>query len=141
MGWFFGFKLHVVINHLGEIVAFSITTGNVTDNNRELVKKLTDGLYGKLFGDKGYISNKLFESLWENGIHLITKVRKNMKNKLMGIYDKLLLRKRGVVESVGNILKNTYNLEHTRHRNPINFFVNIFSAITAYFLKKRNLKF
>ena len=140
MGWFFGFKLHIVINHLGEIVAFSITTGNVADNNNELVKNLMDGLSGKLFGDKGYISAELFEDLWEKGIHLVTKIRENMKNKLMEIYDKLLLRKRGVIESVGNILKNIYNLEHTRYRNPVNFFVNIFSTITAYFFKENKPK-
>jgi hypothetical protein len=136
MGWFFGFKLHVIINHLGEIIAFAITPGNVADNNEDLMSQLTEGLMGKLFGDKGYISEKLFRDLWHRGLQLITKIRKNMKNKLMDIYDKLLLRKRGVVESVGNILKNIYNLEHTRHRNISNFFVNIFSTIGAYFFKE-----
>jgi len=138
VGWFYGFKLHLVINEYGEIVGFHITPGNVADNNLEVVEKVTKNIFGKLFGDKGYLSEKLFKNLYKKGISLITKIRKNMKNKLMDFYDKMLLKKRGVIESVNNILKNTCMLEHSRHRSICNFFVNIFASLNAYtFLKNK----
>ena len=132
-GWFFGFKLHLVINHHGQIVAFLITPGNVDDRNPEVVKKLTKKLFGKLFGDRGYISAKLFDELWQRGIQLITRLKKKMRNKLMLLEDKLILRRRGIIESVNNLLKNCIQIEHTRHRSKGGFFVNIFAAIAAYF--------
>jgi len=138
VGWFYGFKLHLVINEIGEIKGFHITPGNVADNNLNVVSKATSNITGKLFGDKGYLSKKLFHKLYENGIKLITKIRKKMKNKLMDLYDKILLKKRGVIESVNNILKNQCMLEHSRHRSITNFFVNTFAALNAYsFLKKK----
>ena len=125
-------------NEYGEIVGFHITPGNVADNNLEVVEKVTKNIFGKLFGDKGYLSEKLFKNLYKKGISLITKIRKNMKNKLMDFYDKMLLKKRGVIESVNNILKNTCMLEHSRHRSICNFFVNIFASLNAYtFLKNK----
>ena len=130
--WFYGFKLHLVINELGAIVGFHITPGNTSDNNLSVVTKITKNISGKLFGDKGYLSDKLFKTLYKNGIHLITKIKKNMKNKLIDFYDKLLLKKRGVIESVNNLLKNNCMLEHSRHRSVSNFFVNIFSTLNAY---------
>jgi len=132
MGWFFGFKLHFVINNRGEITGFTVTPGNVDDRDPKVISIVTKDLFGKLFGDRGYISKKLFEDLFERSIQLITKLRQNMKNKLMSIMDKLLLRRRGIVESSGNILKNLLNLEHTRHRSIRGFFCNIFSCIAAY---------
>ncbi|TYP81948.1 DDE family transposase [Nitrosomonas communis] len=81
VGWFYGFKLHLVINDQGELLGVKITAGNVDD--RDPVPELTRSLFGKLFGDRGYISRSLFEQLWEQGVQLITKVRKNMKNKLL----------------------------------------------------------
>jgi len=138
VGWFYGFKLHLVINEIGEIKGFHITPGNVADNNLEVVSKATSNISGKLFGDKGYLSQKLFKKLYENGIKLITRIRKKMKNRLMDPYDKILLRKRGVIESVNNILKNQCMLEHSRHRSIVNFFVNIFASLNAYsFIKKK----
>ena len=121
VGWFYGFKLHLTINEYGEIVGFYITPGNFADNNLDVVQKITKNITGKLFGDKGYLSEKLFQILYEKGIYLVTKLRKNMKNKLMNVYDKLLLKSRGVIESVNNILKNKCMLEHTRHRSISNF--------------------
>jgi len=103
-GWFFGFKLHLVINDRGEILAYMLTGGNIDD--RAPMKNLCQNLFGKLFGDKGYISSKLFSELYENVVQLITRLRANMKNKLMPLGDKLLLRKRGLIESVHNKLKN-----------------------------------
>jgi hypothetical protein len=132
MGWFFGFKLHFVINHLGEILSFYITPGNVDDRNFDVMDKLSRKLWGKLFGDRGYISQKLFLRLWQKGIGLVTSVKSNMKNKLVPMFDKLILRKRNVIESTGNLLKNTHQIEHSRHRSVSNFFTNAFSAVSAY---------
>ena len=131
-GWFFGLKLHLVINQLGEIVSFLITPGNVADNNLEVGLKLCRGLCGKIFGDKGYISGKLTGELFRNNLRLITRVKRNMKNRLIGVEDKYLLDKRGVIESVIDILKNICNIEHTRHRSPANAFVSILAGLAAY---------
>jgi hypothetical protein len=86
----------------------------------------------KLFGDRGYISQALFERLYEQGIQLITRLRKNMKNKLMDMTDKLLLRKRAVIESAHDFLKNICQAEHSRHRSIHNFLVNLLAALSAY---------
>lgn len=130
MGWFFGFKLHLVVNDRGELLAFRITPGNVDD--RQPVPDLTQGLTGKLIADRGYISQRLFDELWERGLHLITKIRKNMQNKLMPLMDKLLLRKRAIIESINDQLKNIQQIEHTRHRSVINAMVNVLAALVAY---------
>jgi hypothetical protein len=104
MGWFYGFKLHLVINDQGELLAFCLTPGHVDD--RRPVKKLVRKLWGKLFGDRGYISQDLFEQLWAEGLQLITKLKHKMKNKLMPLFDKLLLRQRALIECVNDQLKN-----------------------------------
>jgi len=136
MGWFYGFKVHFIINHDGEIINFYITPGNVADNNAKLLEKITQDLFGKLIGDKGYMVNKtLFQKLYQKGIHLITKIRENMKNILMPMADKLLLRKRGTIESVIGILKECFSIEHTRHRSPTNFLSHVFSSLIAYCFK------
>jgi len=131
-GWFYGFKLHLIVNESGEIINFVFTPGNIDDRNENVIKKLTKNITGKLFGDKGYLSKKLFEMLYEEGVELITKIKKNMKNQLMPLLDKLLLRKRALIESINDQLKNISQLEHTRHRNPINAMVNWIAALTAY---------
>jgi len=137
-GWFYGFKLHLIINECGEIVSYAITPGNVADSNASVVNKLVKKCYGKLWGDRGYLSKKLFEDLFEQGIKLITKLRKNMKNKVMELGDKLMLSKRGIIESTNGILKETCQIEHSRHRSPTNFFVNLISGLVAYcFLSKK----
>ena len=132
MGWFFGFKLHFVINHYGEIVNFTITPGNVDDRDSDVINHITKNLFGKLFGDRGYLSKQLFTDLFEKGIQLITRLKRNMVNKLMPIMDKLLLAKRGLIESCGNILKNSLSIHHTRHRSIKGFLCNTFSGIAAY---------
>ena len=131
VGWFFGFKLHLVINDRGELLACCLTPGNVDD--RTPLGKLVQDLWGKLFGDKGYISQEWFEELWAEGVQLITKLKKTMKNKLMPWLDKLLLRKRALIESVHDQLKNISQLEHTRHRSVVNGFVNMIAALAARF--------
>lgn len=132
VGWFFGFKLHLAISHQGEVIGISVTPGNVDDRDPMVIKHLTHQIQGLLFADKGYMSQKLFEQLLDNGIKLITKIRSNMKNKLMESHEKMLLKKRAVIESVFDLLKEHCNIEHSRHRSPINFFENIFSALSAY---------
>lgn len=132
MGWFFGFKLHIVINDKGEIIDFLITQGNVDDRQPLKDKTFHKRVFGKIFADRGYLGQDLFEQLFVDGIHLITKIRKNMKNSLMNVYDKLLLRKRAVIESVNDILKNVCDIEHTRHRSFGNFITNLISGLIAY---------
>ena len=135
LGWFFGFKLHILVNSSGELMAVKLTRAKVDD--REVVEDLSDGLMGKLIGDKGYISKTLKEKLFQNGIELITKVRKNMKKISLDGFDKLLLRKRAVVETVIDQLKNISQIEHTRHRSIENFLLNIVSGLTAYQLSPK----
>lgn len=144
MGWFYGLKLHLIVNTRGELLSFALTAGSVADNNKDLVSRLaTAKLWGKLFGDKGYISAPLAEALQRRNIRLITALRANMKNKLLPMEDKLLLRKRSLIESINDELKNNSELEHTRHRSRQNFLVHFFSALTAYTYlpKKPSLKF
>jgi hypothetical protein len=137
-GWFYGFKLHLIINDCGEILSFCLTAGNVDDRDWDTLSKMTNEIYGKLFADKGYISKKLFEKLYENNIHLITKAKKNMKNKLMDLNEKILLRKRAIIESVNDFLKNICQIEHSRHRSTVNFLVNLVSGLVAYsFIPKK----
>lgn len=130
MGWFYGFKLHVIVNDQGELLAFRLTPGNVDD--RTPVPEMTRGLIGKLFGDRGYISQKLFQALLEENLQLITTLRKNMKNKLLPLFDKLLLRKRSIIETVNDQLKNISQIEHSRHRSVSNFMVNVVAGLIAY---------
>jgi transposase len=130
MGWFFGFKLHLVVNDQGEIVSFYLTPGNVDD--RKPVPKLTKKLFGKLFADRGYISKALFKALYESDIQLITPIRKNMKNQFMPLMDKLLSRKRSIIETINDQLKNISQISHTRHRSVTNFLVNLISGLIAY---------
>lgn len=130
MGWFYGFKLHLVVNEHGEILAFQLTPGNVDD--RKPVPVLFKDLFGKVFADRGYISQDLFEELLQEQVQLITGIRKNMQNRLMIWTDKLLLRKRSIIETINDQLKNISQIEHSRHRSFINFLVNLVSGLIAY---------
>ena len=131
VGWFFGFKLHLVINERGELLNMCLTPGNTDD--RKPVPELLKGLYGKVFGDRGYVSQALSSQLRRDfGIGLITKLRRKMKNRLMVLSDKLWLRKRGLIETVNDQLKNIAQIEHTRHRSPANFLVNLVCGLIAY---------
>ena len=130
-GWFFGFKLHLVFNNRGQLLNLALTPANVDD--RKPVPGLVRDLFGKLVADRGYLSNKLGKQLKELfDLQLITKLRSNMKNQLMPMADKLLLRKRALIETIIDQLKNIAQIEHTRHRSPVNFMVHLIGGLIAY---------
>uniref|UniRef100_UPI0037449D62 IS982 family transposase n=1 Tax=Sphingobacterium faecale TaxID=2803775 RepID=UPI0037449D62 len=143
MGWFYGFKLHIVINDKGEILNFAITQANVDDREPLKNEGFLKAVFGKLFADKGYISQKLTDILFVNDIHLVTSIRNNMKNSLMTMSDKILLRKRSVIETVNDELKNICQIEHSRHRSFANFVSNLVAGLIAYafFPKKPAIKY
>jgi Transposase DDE domain len=128
--WFYGFKLHLVANDCGELLSLRLTPGNTDD--RRPVPELVKGLFGKLFGDKGYVSQTLFETLYDDGLQLLTKLKAKMKNRLMLMFDKIMLRKRAIIKSVIDQLKNISQIEHSRHRSVANFFVNLVAGLIAY---------
>jgi len=133
--WFFGFKLHLIVNDQGELLAFHLTPGNVDD--RKPVPRMAKELFGKLFGDRGYISKALQEILSAKNLQLITKIKKNMKNRLLGVWDQLMLRKRALIETINDQLKNICQIAHTRHRSRVNFLVNVMAALIAYTYKEK----
>lgn len=130
LGWYFGFKLHLIVNDRGQILSFALTEGNVDD--RKTVPEMAKGLFGQLFGDRGYVSQPLFEQLYAQGLEMIARRRKNMKNRLVKMVDKILLRKRAIIESVNDQLKNICQVEHSRHRSRFNFLVNLLAGLIAY---------
>ena len=142
VGWFFGFKLHLIINDKGEILSFYLSQGNTSDSNAKIITRMTKEIFGKVFGDKGYTGKALADLLFGDGIQLIAAVRRNMKQKALSNEEKLLLRKRSVIETVNDELKNIYQVEHTSHRSVAGFILNIMSAIAAYsfFPKKPSIK-
>lgn len=130
MGWFYGFKLHIVINHQGELMSFCLTKGNVDD--RVVVRKLMANLKGLGAGDKGYLGKEIAEDLAKHDLKFITKVRKNMKKKMLSAFETFFLKQRGIIETIIDQLKNLYHIDHTRHRSPMNFLVNLVGALAAY---------
>lgn len=139
MGWLFGFELHLIINDKGgEILYFMFTLGNVNDRKPLKQGRFLENIKRKLCADKGYIGQVSFESLFLDGIKLVTKVKNNIRNSLMSIADKILLKKRALIETVNDELKNIAQVEHSRHRSFNNFIANSLSAITAYcFFEKK----
>ena len=138
MGYFYGFKLHLVVNDKGQILNFAITQANVDDREPLKNENFIKNLKGKLYGDKGYISKELTSVLFTDGLHLITQIRNNMKNVLMEMKDKIMLRKRSVIETINDELKNICQIEHSRHRSFDNFITNLVSGLIAYsFLPKK----
>ena len=135
MGWFLGFKLHLVINDRGQILRFALTPGHIDD--RKPMDLMCDGLWGKLFGDKGYIGKRLFDRLLTGGLKLVTSIRSSMKNKLMDLTEKLMLRKRSLIETVNDQLKNVCQIEHSRHRSPHNFMAHLLAGLIAYTKKPK----
>ena len=133
MGWSYGFKLHLIINHLGEIVALKLTKGNVDD--RKPVPEMADSIFGKLYADKGYISKALSGELLDKGVELITTIKKNMKKKFISLWDRALLKKRFIIETVNDQLKNISYIEHSRHRSEHGFMLNLLGGLIAYCLK------
>lgn len=130
MGWFYGFKLHLTVNEYGELLSFFVTPGNVDD--RQPVPHLVKSFWGKLFGDRGYLSQSLTSQLLEQGLLLFTTIKRNMKNKLIHLTDKVLLRKRFIIETINDQLKNISQIEHSRHRSVFNFMVNVIAGLIAY---------
>lgn len=130
MGWFFGFKLHLVFNHEREIVALKLTPGNVNDTTP--VPELTKSLVGKLFGDKGYISKVMAQDLLRRGLVLMTRVRSNMKSLPVSFLDKALLNGRSIAETIIGHIKEFSSLRLPKHRSVFNAFTHITAAIIAY---------
>jgi IS5 family transposase len=129
--WFFGFKLHLVVNEYGELLNLRLTPGNTDD--RTPVAQLLQALFGKVFADRGYVSHRLAQQLLKTcGIEFFAKPRRNMKNRLMRLTDKLLARKRSIIETVIDQLKNISQIEHSRHRSPVNFLINLVCGLIAY---------
>jgi hypothetical protein len=142
MGWYYGFKLHLIINDKGEILSFCFSRANVDDRDKKVLSVMTKEVFGKLFGDRGYIDQKLAEYLWNDGIEMIYKRRKNMKKMNLSDTDKVLLRKRALIETVNDELKNICSIQHTRHRSFQGFLNNAITALIAYqsFEKKPSIK-
>ena len=135
IGWFFGFKLHLIINHKSEIISFKISKGN-KDDRCGLEEILPENI-GDLYGDKGYLGKSFAQRLFNKGCNLYTNVKKkNMKAKLKSLWHKSMLKKRFIIETVFGIFKEDYDLEHTRYRNVTGFIVNILSSLISYNLKK-----
>lgn len=143
MGWIHGFKLHLMINDKGEILSFVITQANVDDRQPLKDGNILKNVFGSLYADKGYISKDLAAMLFDDGLHLVTGIRNNMKNVLMTLRDKILLRKRSVIETINDQLKNICDAEHSRHRSFGNFITNLISSLIAYSFqeKKPSIKF
>lgn len=143
IGWFYGFKLHLLCNDQGQLVDVQVTPGNTDDRKPLKNDFFIAKLWGKLFGDKGYISKELFTELFGKGIHLVTRLKRNMKSTtLTPLMDAIMLRKRAIAETIIDQLKNICQVEHSRHRSPKNFFNNLFAALIAYNFndKKPSLK-
>ena len=142
MGWFFGFKLHLICNERGELLNFMVTPGDVDDRKPLEYKRFIEMIFDKLVADKGYISKNLFQKLFVDGIQLITKLKSNMKGALMSVSDRVLLRKRAIIESVNDELKNIAQIEYSRHRSVCNFAANMLGAVAAYsyFPKKPSIQ-
>jgi len=134
MGWFYGFKLHLIINHKGDILEAKLTPANTDD--RKPVPEMAENLFGKLYGDKGYISKVLAGTLFDKGVELITNVRKNMKARLLSLWDRAILKKRFIIETINDQLKNISQIEHSRHRSIHGFMLNLMGGLIAYCLKK-----
>lgn len=143
MGWFYGFKLHIIVSDKGEILDFMITRANVDDRTPLKTDNFLKKIFGKLYADKGYISKELTALLFEQGLHLVTGLKRNMKNSLMTMKDKILLRKRSVIETINDQLKNIAQVEHSRHRSFGNFITNLVAGLIAYSFqdKKPRIKF
>ena len=143
IGYFYGFKLHLIINEMGQILDFQITQANVDDRQPLKTGNLLKKIWGKLYGDKGYVSRQLSDLLFHDGIHFVTGIRRNMKNQLMELRDKIMLRKRSIIETINDQLKNICMIEHSRHRSFHNFINNVLSGIIAYSFmpKKPAIKF
>jgi hypothetical protein len=138
MGWFFGFKLHLVINKIGEIMNVSLTGGSTDD--RKVLENIMRGFEGTLYGDRGYIGKEVKEKMKKKGVKLVTRTRKNMKSQVLDNVDEFYMRKRNIIETIFGKLKFKYNLEHSRHRSHNNFMINILCCLIAYTLTDQKME-
>lgn len=111
-----------------------INPGDVDDREPLKIKSFVESIYGKLVGDKGYIGKDLFSKLFVDGIQLITKLKNNMRGGVRPICDRILIRKRAIIETINDELKNIAQIEHSRHCSVTNFIVNLVGGIAAYCL-------
>ncbi|MFL5253694.1 MAG: IS982 family transposase [Rhodopila sp.] len=130
LGWFFGFKRHLVFNHQRQIVALKLTPGNVNDTTP--VPQLTRDLIGKLFGDKGYVGQDLARRSLRRGLVLMTRVRRNMKHLPVSFLDKALLNGRNIVETIIGHIKEFSSPRLPKHRSVFNGFTHLTAAVVAY---------
>jgi hypothetical protein len=133
--WFYGFKLHMIINDKSEIVAIKITKGTTDDRKAFEEMAIKKDLKGKVYADKGYISKDLFARLYNKGLMLITGIKRDMKNHLIPILDKIFHRKRFIIETIFGYIKEQFNIRPNKHRSPINFFASLFAALIAFQIK------
>lgn len=133
MGWFFGFKLHMIVNKYGHPISFEVTHATLDD--RKTPDNIFQKIFGKLYGDKGYIGKPFYDRMQEKTIQIITALRINMKPQIMTKEDSVKLGKRNIIESTFNVLKNILNMQHTRHRSPKNYAINLISSICAFCLR------
>lgn len=131
-GWFYGLKLFLVINQYGEIMRSIITPANIADNNIDMMRKMFNKLQGFVFADRGFISQKAFQEFYHKGLKIVTTVKRNMKNKLMIMTEKIALGKRNLIESVNDLLMTICDIDHSRHRSPVNAITHALAGVTAY---------
>ena len=131
-GWFYGLKLFLVINQYGQIMRCIFSPADIADNNIDMMRKMFNKLQGYIFADKGFISKQAFEEFYQKGLKIVTTVKRNMKNKFMIMAERPALMKRGVIESVNDLLMTICDIDHTRHRSPINAVVHGLAGVTAY---------
>lgn len=140
MGWYVGFKLHLLCNDNGELVNFVLNRARVDDRDESVIDTLTDKVFGKLYTDKGYISQSLFGHIWDNVVHIVTGLHSNMRQRLIPLYDKIILRKRSIIESINDMLKNVIQFVHSLHRSVHNFIMNLLAAMGVYCFFKQSRK-
>lgn len=131
-GFYFGFKLHFLMDMHGQPLNFRVTAANVDD--RRALRTMLDGFRGTVVGDKGYLSAQLSKDLAKSGIRLLTRVKSNAKQILpCTAHDRYLLQSRSFIETVFSKLKLGFNLEHSRHRSISGFMTHIFLCISSYY--------
>lgn len=138
MRWYVGFKLHLLCNEKGETLNFMLTKVNVDDWSESVIDMLTEKVFGKLYVDKGYTLQTLFGRLWDDGIHIVTEPRSNIKQLMILTYDKIMLRMSSIIESLNDMLKNVAQLVHTCHRSLHNFLMSLLETIGAYCFLRLN---
>jgi len=130
-GYFYGLKLHLTINNLGQITPFLLTPGNVADNNKTVLMLLLGGLKGVCVRDKRYLTT-LFQQFYENGLELVKKPKRNMRSLPVPHWKNKLINMRPVIESVFDIMGTVCDIDHTRHRSPINAISHVLAGLIAY---------